>query len=516
MVKISEMLRWAVVEKWMLGYLRSEIASECGISTGAVSSIVDDWRRSTGLELATLIRDLGMTLRRLGISPAQCATGLRIKNLIERMGLDENSIESYLSEVFPKCQELGVNPNYIAKYIGSLISLLDQQHEALSIQEIDSILEKRKQTNNDLEEETKRLDSRLQELHTATSFSERNLEELAEKKESLESDFNWSANLRNELEKEGLNTENLPKLVKAARFFKDSGFSVEEMLLKFSNFKGIENAILGQDQQLEILKKRSRDLEEILQSQDELVAERRLKNRELDELKQLGFGLWDLKILRNLVTELAIENGQGLEKGVAVKRFVSDIESHYADYLRLRQRVNQLRDDETRFRLMMVTIASLGPAVSSFLSRKPSKDDIVEVIKLIESYPKSTSTNFSSNKDQVHSETGSAVIGSAVDSNETVGEKVTVVPQTEIKGESPEENLPTYLPLLDHKYEISPDGPEPNDTSTGPSNVQSHEVNAGKKKVTRIPPSPPPPPLPPLSPLSIEKGRRAEEGGSAT
>lgn len=498
----------------MLGYLRSEISSECGISTGAVSSIVDDWRRSTGLELATLIRDLGVTLRRLGISPAQCATGLRISNLIERMGLDENSIESYLSEVFPKCQELGVNPNHIAKYIGGLIPLLDQQqHGAVSIQEIDSILEKRKQTNNDLEEETKRLDSKLQELRTATSFSRRNLEELAEKKKRLESELNWSANFRNELQRDGLNAENLPKLVKAARFFKDSGFSVEEMLLKFSNFKGMENAILGRDRQLEILKKRSRDLEEILQSQDELLAERRLKNRELDELKQMGFGLWDLKVLRNLVTELAIENGQGVENGVAVKRFVSDIESHYTDYLRLRERVSQLRDDETRFRLMMVAIGPLGPTVSSFLSRKPSNDDIVEVIKLIESYPKSTSANFSSNKDDVHSETGSQVIGSAVDLNETDGEKVTVVPQAEMKGESPEENLPTYLPSLDHGYEISPDGPEPNDTSKRPSNVQFHEINAGKKRVTGIPPSSPPPPP---SPLSIEKGRRAEEGGSAT
>ncbi|MGH9988311.1 MAG: hypothetical protein ACRD8W_30625 [Nitrososphaeraceae archaeon] len=49
MTKIIGTLRWAVVEKWTLGYLRSVIAS--GISTGAVSSIVDNWRHSTGLEL---------------------------------------------------------------------------------------------------------------------------------------------------------------------------------------------------------------------------------------------------------------------------------------------------------------------------------------------------------------------------------------------------------------------------------------------------------------------------------
>ena len=69
----------------MSGHL-SEIASEYGISTGAVSSIVDDWRRSIGLELAIFIRNIGVTLHKLGMSQAQCATRFRIKKFVERMG----------------------------------------------------------------------------------------------------------------------------------------------------------------------------------------------------------------------------------------------------------------------------------------------------------------------------------------------------------------------------------------------------------------------------------------------
>lgn len=101
--RIPEPQRWAVIEKWMLGQPRNIISVECGLSNGAVTSIVDDWRRSTGLELSTLIRDIGVTLRKLGMSPAQCATGLRVSKLIERIGLDENSIESFLSEVYTRC-----------------------------------------------------------------------------------------------------------------------------------------------------------------------------------------------------------------------------------------------------------------------------------------------------------------------------------------------------------------------------------------------------------------------------
>ena len=136
--RITESLRWAVVEKWMLGLPRNTTAVECGLSNGAVSSIVDDWRRSVGLELAVLIRDIGVTLRKLGMSPAQCATGLRVSKLIEKMGLEDSSIESFLSEVYTKCQDLGVSPNHIARYMTQFVSLLDSrainQQEAVSIQ----------------------------------------------------------------------------------------------------------------------------------------------------------------------------------------------------------------------------------------------------------------------------------------------------------------------------------------------------------------------------------------------
>jgi len=210
-----------------------------------------------------------------------------------------------------------------------------------------------------------------------------------------------------------INTDNSSKVVEAARFFDDSRFGVEEMLMKFSRLKGMEKAALDQERQLEILKKKSRRLEEMIQHQDGQLAERKLKNRELDELKEMGFGLWDLKVLRNLVTELAIENGQPTQNGVAVKKFVSDIEIRYPDYLRLREWVSQLEAAEIHFRTMMGAIEPLGSAVSSFLQRKPSKGNIKEIIKLIETHPKAPSVDSSSYNAQDHSQNGLKNSGSA-------------------------------------------------------------------------------------------------------
>lgn len=48
-----------------------------------------------------------------------------------------------------------------------------------------------------------------------------------------------------------------------------------------------------------MLKTNSRSLKGATRFQDELLAESKLKNREPDELKDMGLGLWDLKALRN-------------------------------------------------------------------------------------------------------------------------------------------------------------------------------------------------------------------------
>ena len=392
--RITESLRWAVVEKWMLGLPRNTTAVECGLSNGAVSSIVDDWRRSVGLELAVLIRDIGVTLRKLGMSPAQCATGLRVSKLIEKMGLEDSSIESFLSEVYTKCQDLGVSPNHIARYMTQFVSLLDSrainQQEAVSIQLIDNIFEGRKQRKLELEEEISRLESKRHYLQLETFRFENALQESLQEKKKVELDLKWKTDLRTELERNGLDVADPPMLVKATRFFMDSGVNLNEILATFLNFKGMANAIQGQAYQLENLRKEFSDLEEMKRIEDEQLAERKLKNRELDELKSMGFGLWMLKTLRNMINELGAQNELEVKNGEAVKRFFSDIEDHYADYLKLRSKVKQLRDNEELIRLILVAMGGLGPSISSYLGRKPTANDIREVIRIIEGYPKAT------------------------------------------------------------------------------------------------------------------------------
>jgi hypothetical protein len=148
--------------------------------------------------------------------------------------------------------------------------------------------------------------------------------------------------------------------------FKNNGFDVEEMLMTFSSYKKMEMAIASQEQLLAALRQRSLQIEQENKSQEELLAERRLKNSELDGLKEMGFGLKELKILRNLITEIAAEKGRSIENNEAVRKFISDIEDHYDDYLRLRDKVSQLESAKSTMLAFLGASSRLGEAALSF------------------------------------------------------------------------------------------------------------------------------------------------------
>lgn len=393
--RLPDTLRWAAIEKWLLGYPRNSIALECQISAGAVSSIVDEWSHSVGRELANLLRDLAVTLRKLGMSPAQCALGLRIVNLIDKMGLDVNSIEAFLSEVYNRLQELDVNPKYISRYVEGLISLVDDMNldqeegttAAISIQKIEAIFEKKRQHNVKLEVDFKLHKSRLEDINQQITQSDKKLEELLEKNRIIEQEIEWKSQLRDELQKYGLDVSNISRLVEGARFFSDNRYTVNEMLMTFSSHKEMLSANAGVKAELEELRNISLKVQQQNIVEDNLLQQRRLKNTELDSLKSMGFGLGELKTLHNIVVEFATENGQSTKDGEAVRNFISDIENHRHDYLRLRTKVEELKNIQSFLTTFNTAASKLGEASMTFLRKKSiAQDDIKNIIRIMELY----------------------------------------------------------------------------------------------------------------------------------
>jgi hypothetical protein len=54
------------------------------------------------------LRELAVTLSRVGITAAQCALGFRVATLMLRIGVKQDSFESFILDVYNRCKDVGL------------------------------------------------------------------------------------------------------------------------------------------------------------------------------------------------------------------------------------------------------------------------------------------------------------------------------------------------------------------------------------------------------------------------
>jgi hypothetical protein len=119
-LKLPDNLKSLVIQQGLAGIQRDKIAVDNGLSAGA-NKYPNEWRSALGFYAADALRDLVVTLKRIGITPAQCAIGFRVAMMLNRLGKGEN-FESFMSDVYNRCCNIpGLAPERIASYITSLL-----------------------------------------------------------------------------------------------------------------------------------------------------------------------------------------------------------------------------------------------------------------------------------------------------------------------------------------------------------------------------------------------------------
>jgi hypothetical protein len=334
--KLPQTIKRDVIQNWLEGYPRNTIAAKYNIAAASVSNIIDEWRNAVGPELANTLRDLSVAMRRSGMSPGQCANGMRIINLFSMMGYDERSAELFLSEVYGRLQELGITPEHIAGYVSGFKSLLDGLNPSISIGgspmtsllDIDQIIGKKAEYIRSLEDQSALLENKLRDNRQRISSSERDLQELLQKKRSTEIDLQLKSDLGDQLQKNGIAVDSISALVEYARFFNQRGFDINELLKTFSNYRKMQDEIAVQGQYLDTLRVKAQEIMASNSVQEGLLQENSLKATEIETIKGMGFGLAELKRLHYILNEISKEAGLPSEENAAVKRFFRELE-HY-------------------------------------------------------------------------------------------------------------------------------------------------------------------------------------------
>ena len=70
--RLPDGIRFVVIQQWLEGKPRNDIAAGNGLSDGAVTNIVNEWKHNLGFSLADDLRELAVTMRRVGVTASQC------------------------------------------------------------------------------------------------------------------------------------------------------------------------------------------------------------------------------------------------------------------------------------------------------------------------------------------------------------------------------------------------------------------------------------------------------------
>jgi hypothetical protein len=97
---IPEAIKSKVMDLWFFGYSRDYIASSSNISTGAVSNIAKEWEDKMGRDVVWGLREIGVILKREGLSPAQCAIGFRFMKMFKDQGVGGEAAEHFVSDIY--------------------------------------------------------------------------------------------------------------------------------------------------------------------------------------------------------------------------------------------------------------------------------------------------------------------------------------------------------------------------------------------------------------------------------
>jgi hypothetical protein len=137
-----------VIQGYLNGKSRDQIAKEVGISTGTASNILKDWKLRIGIPNIEELREFAILVKKSNISIEQCAEGYRMKNLMNSLGIidditdiqdvdsngnsniDINSnrrirydeFSTFVKEIYVNCKRFGIKSDIIFSWINDLFS----------------------------------------------------------------------------------------------------------------------------------------------------------------------------------------------------------------------------------------------------------------------------------------------------------------------------------------------------------------------------------------------------------
>jgi hypothetical protein len=374
--KLPVAIKSLVIQQWLQGSARDKIAAENDLSAGAVTNIIFEWKQALGVPIADDLRELAVTLNKVGISATQCASGFRIASIMLKMGVKEDSFESFIGDIYNRCNNLGLTPENISLYIQDLLEF----SKTIPFSQITEYITKKVDEKKKLEEQIEQVRNEKEILDEEKSDIEFYRDKALQDQEITYSDLKWYSKLKEELLKYGIPIEDILQFSKIVDGIRQYGYDVGKVVNAFSD---VESLIVSRNHLQESVQSLGTKVNDLNKQCYSLELRASFHSQAIDayeNLQVLGFGLKELSFLRNTITEIADAND--IPASEAVKKFYKDIEEQYDSKLGFESKVEILRDEVNKLNQQQ----SIGPALAKLVQSGVKEQDIINVAAIFESY----------------------------------------------------------------------------------------------------------------------------------
>jgi hypothetical protein len=334
-----------VIQQWLSGTQRDKIAAENGLSAGAVTNLVNEWSRGLGFAIADDLRELAVTMKKVGITAAQCASGFRAAMIMNKIGVKEDEIEYFVSEVYNRCKEIGLSADNIDIYLQGLLEFSKTAGmPILPISKIADYLREKKGEKIELENQIEDSKQEIQELNSERFHSKKLRDDALQQQKTTASDIQWYLDLKGKLGSEyGIPLEDISIFAKTVNGIKQYGYDVSKVLNEFSNLELLKLKMNTLKQDIQTLETKLASLNKQCYMTEAKVNFHNEAISNYTNLESIGFGLKELTLLWSIVNEVSDANDIPLDQ--IPTKFIRDIEEQYDKKLGFESKLEKLQTD---------------------------------------------------------------------------------------------------------------------------------------------------------------------------
>ncbi len=422
---ISSVVENLIIQYYLQGLSRDEIAEHIGVSKGTVSNKINEWKKRISAPDIEDLRQFAVITRKCGMTIKQLAKGFRTLQILKSLGITDESqdIDSdldgltfFVNEIYKKCNEHGITPNILTVWVTDLIYFASKNYGYLNdisknltptpsnenqnnvkkiipfISMISGYIETIKKELEEQEERKKVLLAEINQCNLQKKELVQNIQNLILKNDSIVEFLDTFSKLNDNLvEQCGIDLKKNPRpFTKLLYDYKENGYDMIGIVEEYNKGTNLKLDIIQKKSLVQSCENQLIKLQENIKAYESRLDMHR-KNWDIyEQLKTMKFGIEELQQLWLTISEIVRSIGDPLKDFDMIENpvayFIKDVEDNYYNKVKFEDKVNAKRNELSMINVQLNNSRQnlsfqpfIGSTLFSLFQKGINEQDIIEI-----------------------------------------------------------------------------------------------------------------------------------------